>query len=85
MIDCPNTSFKFSWLYFDVCRLVGWKCLIANFNTLLFVIIDHCRSDVGPDVGFEAVGLIDAKLETVGVWAKTKEDPPATEVSIATS
>lgn len=36
-------------------------------------------SDVGPDVGFEAVGLTDAKLETVGVWAKTKEDPPATE------
>ena len=40
----------------------------------------HCRSDVGPDVGFEAVGLIDAKLETVGVWAKTKEDPPPAEV-----
>jgi len=31
------------------------------------------------------VGLIDARLETVGVWAKTKEDPPPAEVSIATS
>jgi len=37
-----------------------------------------CRSDVGPEVGFEAVGLIDAKLETIGVWAKaTKDDKPA--------
>jgi len=35
------------------------------------------RSDVGPEVGFEAVGLIDAKLETVGVWAKAKDDKPA--------
>ena len=28
--------------------------------------------------------MIDAKLETVGVWAKTKEDPPPAEVTIAT-
>lgn len=43
------------------------------------------RSDVGPEVGFEAVGLIDAQLETVGVWAKTKEAPPPAEVVIATN
>lgn len=30
-------------------------------------------SDVGPKVGFEAVGLIDSTLPTVGIWAKTKE------------
>lgn len=46
--------------------------------------LGYYRSDVGPDVGFEAVGLIDSKLETVGIWAKTKEDPPAVEVSMAT-
>ena len=28
------------------------------------------RSDVGPDVGFEATGVIDAKLPTIGVWAR---------------
>ena len=49
-----------------------------------YYVIGHCRSDVGSDVGFEAVGLIDAKLETVGVWAKTKEDPPPAEVCIVT-
>ncbi len=33
-----------------------------------------CRSDVGPEVGFEATGLVDSKLPTVGVWArKTSE------------
>ncbi len=28
---------------------------------------------MGPKVGFEAVGLIDNALPTVGVWAKTAE------------
>ena len=33
-----------------------------------------CRSDVGPEVGFEATGIVDSKLPTVGVWArKTSE------------
>ena len=27
-------------------------------------------SDLGPQVGFEAIGLVDPKLETVGIWAK---------------
>lgn len=26
---------------------------------------------MGPKVGFEAVGIIDSSLPTVGVWAKT--------------
>ena len=49
-----------------------------------YYVTGYYRSDVGPDVGFEAVGLVDAKLETVGVWAKTKEDTPKAEVCIAT-
>ena len=48
-----------------------------------YYLTGYYRSDVGPDVGFEAVGLVDAKLETVGVWAKTKEDTPKAEVCIA--
>lgn len=36
-----------------------------------------CRSDLGPDVGYEAIGLVDSSLPTVGVWAKaTKQDTP---------
>jgi len=35
------------------------------------------RSDLGPDVGYEAIGLVDSLLPTVGVWAKaTKADTP---------
>jgi programmed cell death 8 (apoptosis-inducing factor) len=26
-------------------------------------------SDLGPSVGFEAIGIIDSSLQTVGVWA----------------
>eukprot|EP00112_Aurelia_sp_Birch-Aquarium-sp1_P002002 Seg122.5 transcript_id=Seg122.5/GoldUCD/mRNA.D3Y31 product="Apoptosis-inducing factor 1 mitochondrial" protein_id=Seg122.5/GoldUCD/D3Y31 len=34
-------------------------------------------SDLGPDVGYEAIGIVDNTLDTVGVWAKaTKEDSP---------
>lgn len=35
-------------------------------------------SDLGPEIGYEAVGLIDSQLSTVSVWAKaTAEDTPA--------
>lgn len=27
-------------------------------------------SDLGPEIGYEAIGIIDSSLETVGVWAK---------------
>lgn len=30
-------------------------------------------SDLGPDVGYEAIGIIDSSLPTVGVFAKTAE------------
>lgn len=34
-------------------------------------------SDLGPEVGYEAVGLVDSKLTTVGVWAEAaSEDTP---------
>lgn len=36
---------------------------------------------MGPDVGYEAVGLIDSSLTTVGVWARARpiETPKGTE------
>ena len=34
-------------------------------------------SDLGPEIGYEAVGILDASLPTVGVWAKaTEKDTP---------
>ena len=36
-----------------------------------------CRSDLGSEVGFEATGLIDGKLPTVGVWAKKSSEEVA--------
>ena len=44
-----------------------------------FYVAYSCRSDV---VGFEAVGLIDVELQTVTVWAKTKEDLPPAELAM---
>lgn len=42
------------------------------------------KSDLGPDVGYEAIGIVDSSLPTVGVFAKaTAKDTPkaATEQS----
>jgi hypothetical protein len=34
-------------------------------------------SDLGPDVGYEAIGIVDSSLPTVGVFAKaTDKDTP---------
>lgn len=30
-------------------------------------------SDLGPDVGYEAIGIIDSSLPTIGVFAKATE------------
>ena len=39
-------------------------------------------SDLGPDVGYEAIGVVDAKLPTVGVFAKaTPKDTPKAVVT----
>lgn len=35
------------------------------------------RSDLGPNVGYEAIGIVDSSLPTYGVFAKaTAEDTP---------
>lgn len=36
-------------------------------------------SDLGPDVGYEAIGIIDSSLPTVGVFAKAEAMPPVNE------
>lgn len=39
-------------------------------------------SDLGPDVGYEAIGIVDASLPTVGVFAKaTEQDSPKAVVT----
>ncbi|KAG7204912.1 hypothetical protein KM043_005305 [Ampulex compressa] len=41
-------------------------------------------SDLGPDVGYEAIGIVDSSLPTVGVFAKATElDTPKAAVSIS--
>jgi apoptosis-inducing factor 1 len=38
-------------------------------------------SDLGPDVGYEAIGIVDSRLPTVGVFAKaTEKDTPKATV-----
>lgn len=39
-------------------------------------------SDLGPEVGYEAIGRVDSSLPTVGVWAKASaEDTPRAAMS----
>ena len=39
-------------------------------------------SDLGPDVGYEAIGAVDSSLQTVGVFAKaTPKDTPKAVVT----
>lgn len=36
-----------------------------------------CRSDLGPEIGYEAIGIVDSSLPTVGMFAKaTEKDTP---------
>ena len=42
----------------------------------------HRRSDLGPDVGYEAIGIVDSSLPTVSVFAKASErDTPKAAVT----
>lgn len=42
----------------------------------------YFRSDIGPNIGFEAIGLVDSSLQTVGLFAKAdKSDTPQAQVS----
>ena len=48
-----------------------WLATVARQPLGIYIIMFACRSDIGPKVGFEAVGLIDSNLPTVGIWAKS--------------
>lgn len=51
--------------------------LRSFFQRVLVDVMPYNRSDLGPKIGYEAVGLIDSSLVTVGVWAKaTAKDTP---------
>lgn len=54
-------------------------------HTLFTVVLIIFRSDLGPEVGYEAVGLVDSSLTTVGVWARARpvESPQGTELDIS--
>lgn len=42
------------------------------------------RSDLGPDVGYEAIGIVDSSLKTVAVFAKASESDTPKAVVEAT-
>lgn len=69
-------------------RIRGWNCLVfVSLMLQMIILFFFCfisRSDLGPNVGYEAIGLVDSSLPTVGVFAKaTAKDTPksATEQS----
>jgi programmed cell death 8 (apoptosis-inducing factor) len=39
-------------------------------------------SDLGPEVGFEAIGIIDSSLETVGVFVKASTPEPTDDENL---
>ncbi|XP_065190768.1 uncharacterized protein LOC135821701 [Sycon ciliatum] len=48
------------------------------------ILLSVCRSDLGPEVGYEAIGVCDSQLPTVAVWAKaTAQDTPAAAAASA--
>lgn len=58
--------------------------LVIFFQHVFQSHVASYRSDLGPDVGYEAIGIVDSSLPTVGVFAKaTAKDTPkaATEKS----
>ena len=55
-------------------RLIFVTCRHMQISSTLNMI---CRSDLGPHVGYEAIGIVDAELPTVAVFAKaTEKDTP---------
>lgn len=52
-----------------------------SHDQVLFDVV-CCRSDLGPEVGYEAIGLVDSRLPTVAVFAKgSEQDTPASAES----
>ncbi|XP_015786760.1 apoptosis-inducing factor 1, mitochondrial [Tetranychus urticae] len=41
-------------------------------------------SDLGPDIGFEAIGLVNSSLPTVGVFSKNEKSPESEDKSVET-
>ena len=57
---------------------------LRTCNTIVVTILTSCcfrRSDLGPKIGYEAIGLVDSSLPTIGVFAKaTSQDTPKAAV-----
>ena len=49
-------------------------CMLSFFFFFFFFCCVFVRSDIGQEVGFEAVGIIDSKLPTTGVWARKSDE-----------
>ena len=74
----------FGWHKSMVVVLEKTFCHTTLDSPLTEYLLSFLRIDLGPDVGYEAIGLVDSSLPTVGVFAKaTAQDNPksATEQS----
>ena len=50
---------------------------IPKFQKSFVMNYQNFRSDLGPEIGYEAIGIIDSSLPTVGVYAQAdKMDTP---------
>src|SRR5690606_13125933 len=59
-------------------RLAGYNMACDEESKKEYSVISVFWSDLGPTIGYEAVGLVDSSLTTIGVWAKaTPKDTPA--------
>ena len=52
----------------------GERGLVQSMHSIDDFVSCHIRSDIGQEVGFEAVGIIDSKLPTTGVWARKSDE-----------
>lgn len=53
-----------------------WYFYLDIFIFLTLLLFNK-RSDLGPKIGYEAIGLVDSNLPTIGVFAKaTDKDSP---------
>lgn len=62
-------------------KLAGHN-MVDSSNSQTYSAQSMFWSDLGPEVGYEAVGLVDSRLTTVGVWAEasTSDSPRGTDL-----
>lgn len=66
------------FFFLSMCILVS-NVKVKEFTEISFIDKAYSHqsmfwSDLGPEIGFEGVGIIDSALPTVAIYAKTQEE-----------